>query len=488
MVTGFNEAISGWATRTVTRGGTTSGPAEAKRVSVNADWSGDYWVTEKLNIVDEFRYDNWRTPSMWNTAETNLFATPPGTGQTGLLLPISTVTPATLATVCPTAPYNGPLCPQHNTSSLADVTSEFVSQFLGQNIRSNTIELKYDVTRRVSAYVGYSYTARTIADFSATFDTGEIYFPGGFTGFTGTLANHFLAARGDCTVVSGALPSGCTVNANGSIQEGSPTNRIPDATNDSVRNIYEIHENAALLGVSAQPTDKLRITGDLIFGYNDNSFTRISPRQLQSYKVQVRFAPTPWSNLTGSVDIHENRDNVSMVNNLEHGRSYSFATILTPSSKLWIDFGYTYMDVFTQTEICFPDTGSTVFTTPCPIAGATSPLGTLSFYSSMDHYAYGDVMWKPYKRVTAMLGYSGSIVRGNTTFLNLMTPTGTLDFNYVKPHASLAFDIYKGVTYKTSWNYYGYNGEGVANPVGLAALPSQSFDGSNVTFALRYAF
>jgi len=485
MVTGFNEMISGWASRTVTRGGTTGGPAETKRVSANADWSGDYRVTDKVDIVDQFRYDNWRTPSMWATAETNLFATTPGTGQTGLLLPISTVTPATLATVCPTAPYSGPLCPQHNASSLADVTNELVSQFLGQNIRSNTIELKYDIARKVSAYAGYMYTARTIADFSATFDTGEIYFPGGAAG---TLTNHYLAARADCAVVAGALPAACTLNANGSIQEGSPANPVPDAGNNTTRNLYDIHENAALLGVTARPTDMLRITADLIFGYNDNSFTRTSPRQLQSYKVQVRYTPTPWATVSGSVDIHENRDNVSMVNNLEHGRSYSFATTLAPSSKLWVDFGYTYMDIFTQTEICFPDTGSTIFTTPCPIAGATSPLGMLSTYSSLDHYAYADVMWKPYKRVTAMLGYAGSIVRGNTTFLNPMTPTGTLDFNYLKPSVSLAFEIYKGLVYKTAWNYYGYNDAGVASPAGLAALPLQDFNGSNVTFSFRYAF
>ena len=484
-VTGFNEAIDGWATRTVTRGGTTGGPAEAKRISVNANWSGDYRVTDKLNIVDEFRYDNWRIPSMWATAETNLFATPPGAGQTGLLLPISTVTPATFATVCPTAPYNGPLCPQHNTSSGADVTNELVSQFLGQNIRSNTIELKYDITRRISAYAGYMYTARTIADFSATFDTGEIYFPGGPTG---TAANDFLAARGDCALVAGALPAGCTKNANGSIQEGSPANLVPEAGNDTARNLYDIHENVGLIGVTVRPTDMLRITADLMFGYNDNSFTRVSPRQLQSYKIQVRYTPTPWANVSGSVDIHENRDNVSMVNNLEHGRTYGFVTTLAPNPKLFVDFGFNYMDIFAQTEICFPDTGSTIFTTPCPIAGASSPLGTLSTYSSKDYYAYGDVMWKPYKRVTAMLGYAGSIVRGNTTFLNPMTPTGTLDFNYLKPLASLAFDIYRGLSYKTAWNYYGYNDKGVANPAGLATLPLQDFNGSNVTFSFRYGF
>ena len=485
-VSAFQEAINSWTSRTASRGGTTGGPAQAKRVSVNANWSGDYRITDKLSVSDEFRYDNWRIPSMWATAATNLYPTRAAVvGQTGLLLPIAVVTPATFATVCPASPYNGPACPQHNASSLADVTSELVSRFLGQNLRSNTVELKYDVMPRLSARIGYVYTARTISDFSATFDTGEIYFPGGSAG---TLANHFLAARADCAVVLGALPLNCTVNPDGSIQEGSPTNPVPDAANDTARNLYNIHEHAGLLGISARPTDTLRLSADLLFGYNDNSFTRISPRQLQSYKLHAVYSPKPWATIDGSVDIHENRDNVATVNNLEHGRSYSFVTTLAPNARLWVDFGYSYTDNYTQTEICFPDTGSIIFTTPCPIAGASSPLGTLSIYSSMDHYAFGDLMWKPYKRVTAMFGYGGSIVRGNTTFLNPLTPTGTLDFNYLKPYASLAFDIYGGLSYKTAWNYYGYNDRGVANPPGLAPLPLQDFNGSNATFSVRYDF
>jgi len=97
-------------------------------------------------------------------------------------------------------------------------------------------------------------------------------------------------------------------------------------------------------------------------------------------------------------------------------------------------------------------------------------------------------MWKPYKRVTAMLGYAGSIVRGNTTFLNPISPTGTLDFDYLKPSVSLAFDLYKGLIYKTAWNYYGYIDAGISNPPGLATLASQTFNGSNVAFSFRYAF
>jgi len=501
-LTGLNEFNSSWTTRTFTRGDTSAGPADAKRVSVNADWSGDYELTSKLSLLDEFSYANWRIPGYWLAAETNLFPIPATSGQTGMALPIANFTPANFATVCPTVPYNGPNCPQHaapsgsstTSGSGADVTNELFSQFLGQNLRSNTVELKYDFSRRVSAHVGYLYTARNIQDFSAIWDTGEIYFPGGNGGTAGLLqggtatGNYYLAARGDCAVAAGALPAPCKLNGNGSIQEGLPTSLVAEAGNDTGRNQYDIHEHAALLGISTRPTDQLRFGADLMFGYNDNSFTRISPRQLQSYKIQASYTPVSWASINGAVDIHENRDDVFQVNNLEHGRNYSFGTTLIPNAKLAVDFGYSYMDIFTQTSICFPDTGSTVFTTACPIAGSPSPLGTLSVYASKDHYAYGNVMWKPYKRVTAMLGYSGTIVRGNTTLLSVYSPTGTLDFNFLKPTASLAFDIYKGVTYKTAWNYYGYNDHGVANPAGLVALPLQDFNGSNITFSIRYAF
>jgi len=481
-LTDLSETINAWTSRTAARGSTLGGPTQAKRVTVNADWSGDYHITDKMSINDEFSYNNWRIPSMWATVGTQLFATPPSApGQAGLLLPISTVTTATFPTVCPTAPYNGPGCPQHTSSSLADVTNELVQQFLGQNIRENTIELQYDFTRKISARIGYFFRARTIADFSSTADVSEIYLPGGASGNAG---NDFLAARADCAKVGGVLPAACSLNA----ATGAITEVGIDAGSDAARNLTEIHEHALLVGVSARPTSQLRFNADLLFGSNDNSFTRISPRQLQSYKVHGTYTPTPWASIDMAADIHENRDNVSMVNNLEHGRTFSFVTTLSPNARLWVDFGYHFMDIFMQTEICFADTGSTIFTAPCPVPAATGPLGTLALYTSRDHYAYGDVMWKPYKRVTALLGYSGSIVRGNATMLNKLQPTGPLDFNYLRPFVSLEVLLYKGVSYKTAWNYYGYNDQGVANPAGLAPLPLQDFNGSNVTFSLKYSF
>ena len=124
----------------------------------------------------------------------------------------------------------------------------------------------------------------------------------------------------------------------------------------------------------------------------------------------------------------------------------------------------------------------------CPIAGASSPLGALSTYASTDHFAHAAVIWKPVKRVTAIMGYGGSFVRGNTIFLNPLTPSGTLDFNYQRPYVTIAIDLARGLTYKMSWNYYGFNQEGNTNPFGLATIQSQDFNGSNATFSFRYSF
>ncbi|TAN22759.1 MAG: hypothetical protein EPN33_07470 [Acidobacteria bacterium] len=482
--TDYLEAINGWTTRTLSRGSNTSGPANAARVAARADWSGDYQLNAKLDIFDAFHYDNWREPSLWDTAQVNLFGTkPPAAGQTGLLLPISPVNPGNFASLCP-APFNGPQCPQHNASSPADVVSQFVSQFLAQKLTSDELEIRYQLNPRLTTRIGYAYTARTIADYSATFETGDIFFPGGATA---SAANLFLAARGDCALASGVLPDGCSQNADGSITEGSPSNPLPDGGNDSSRNLYLIHEHDLLLGADARPGNDLRLYSDFLFGYRDNAFTRISPRQVQEYKVRGTYSPRSWLTVNGAVDIAQNRDNVYTVNHLEHDRNYGGGITLAPGGDFYFDFGYNEFNVYTQADICFA-ASPTAFTTPCPVVGATGPLGALAFYSNKDHYTYSDVMWKPQKRVTASFGYAGSIARGTTLFLNPLQPTGPLDFNYLRPSARLKVDLAQGIAGIFAWNYYQYHDEGIANPVGLAPLPLQNFNGSNFTLSVQYAF
>lgn len=492
----FNETVIGWTTRTSSPGSTTAGPADAKRVSADGDWSGIYSVTDKFRIEDFFHYDNWRIPGLWDSVAGTLFNTAAGTG---LGAPIGSF----VAADCNLAnSYSGPTCPNHTAASGADVADAYNWNFLKQDMKTNTFQLDYDFTKRVKAFIGYLYDHREIIYSTVTYTTADIYYPGGAAA---SAANDYLAARGSCALVSGALPAGCALNTTTGVMTYTPA--IP--TTPPVFEPLGIDEHALLFGMKVRPVDSLSITGDLTWGYNDAAFTRIDPRQVQSYKVHATYTPKSWATLDGAVEIHENRDNVEYVNNLEHDRSYSVTTMLMPTPRVSIGFGYNYWDVYTQSDICFnysitytnpappPSTlpVSTsppgVATTACPIPGASvgaAGLGTLSMYAGKDHFAHADLIWKPVKRVTTAFGYGGSFVRGSTIFLNPIAPSGTLDYDYQMPYGSIAIDLYKGFTYKTVWNYYGFNQKGNTSPFGLAAIPLQDFNGSNVTVSFRYAF
>jgi|HubBroStandDraft_6_1064221.scaffolds.fasta_scaffold00054_41 hypothetical protein len=490
----FNEIVNDYVLRNGSRGSTTGGPADAKRVSVTANWSGVYSVSDRFRILDSFRYDNWRTPGLWDASETNIFGQnePAGSPLVGLAAPQALFTAGTFISLCP-APYTAVNCPSHTGSSSADVVNGPTSTFLGQNIRSNTFELQYDISARFTAHIGYEYTNRTIADFNATFYTAETYFPGG-TG--GTAGNFYFAARGDCAVPMGAttVPSACSETVDPTTgQLISLTFSGPAADNDTSRNLTGISENTLLAGFTARPMDSLRITGDFQFGYNDYSFTRISPRQVQGYKVHANYKPRAWINLDGAIDIHQNRDNVSTVNDIEHDRSFSFVATLMPKSKVLFDVGYTYTDLYSQAQICYYDNAfGPPPATQCPASLGYIPpaIPGLGSYSSEQHFLYGDVTWKPAPRVTAGLGYVATFVGGNTLAIDPLQVPGTLAFNYQKPYARAVFDLGKGFSYRMQWNYFGYNGKGQASNAipGLAAIPTPDFNGSTAEFALRYAF
>ncbi len=174
------------------------------------------------------------------------------------------------------------------------------SQFLGQNLKSNTFQLHYDFTSRISARLGYEYTSRSISDFTATWDTGEIYFPGGggTAGFLqgGTSEGELLprGARGLRDTVSRIDDTSHRLRlefqrydprgfAHGTAPRGGQRNRRATST------IFTSSWRCSAL--PSAPTNTLRINADFDFGSNDNSFTRISPRELQVYKVHGTYTP-----------------------------------------------------------------------------------------------------------------------------------------------------------------------------------------------------
>jgi len=63
-----------------------------------------------------------------------------------------------------------------------------------------------------------------------------------------------------------------------------------------------------------------------------------------------------------------------------------------------------------------------------------------------------------------------------------------LALNHQKPYMMFQVNLYKGLSCKTTWNYYGCDGKASYAITGLAPIASQDFNGSTATFSFRYVF
>ena len=478
----LNEVFTGSNVSTLQVGTTATGPTHAKRVIVNADCSATWTVTPKFRVVDSFGRDQFQIPGFWNLALVSLFAQAPLNPTTGgptLGQPPGQFTPS----ACP-PPFTAPTCPQHNADSGADINNGTWTRYLAQRVLFNTFQLEYDFTNKFGARLGYRYGTRKVTAQDTLFLSSEVFFPGGDAG----------AARGDC-----ADPTACTLQPDGSLVFTGSSGDIGHVVD------ADIHSQTMLAGFWLRPTSNLRVNFDMDLFWADSAYQRIDPRKQQSYRLQASYTPASWVSLDASFDILQHSNNMYLVNDTEHDRTYTFTTVLTPNNRFSFDLGYSYSDIYFQILECWAYGSGVTFpvppgllpagtiTTGCPVppdvqGGDVTAFGGTVNYSSKTHFAYADVVWKPLKRLGIKAGYAGSFATGNTVFLNPNAPVGPLRYTYQKPYAGFAFDLGKGFAFKTIWNYYGYNPRSPANPPGLAPIGNQDFNANNVTVALRYSF
>ena len=75
---------------------------------------------------------------------------------------------------CPA--ITSPGCPQHTSSSGADVITDSLTDFLRQAITLNTFELQYEFNSRYSGYIGYRFDRRNITDINCD-NQVSVFFP-----------------------------------------------------------------------------------------------------------------------------------------------------------------------------------------------------------------------------------------------------------------------------------------------------------------------
>jgi hypothetical protein len=298
-----------------------------------------------------------------------------------------------------------------------------------------------------------------------------------------TTTNAFLGQKTQTNIVTGAWQA--SPKASISLGYRYRSREIDRSITGETPYTVNIHENGGILGVALRPTAQWRINGSVEASYADRTYTQISPRALQHYQIRGSYKPKDWATISGAFNDLERRNNVQLVNHLDHSRSLGLGASLMPNVHYGLDLNYAYVDVFSQTTLCF-------VATPAPIGAIGIPAGTgcgtniylgTGRYDAPTQFGSIGVILAPVKQLSSSLGYRMSAVNGTEEFLNPRQVPGSLQSQYQTPYVNVAWTVHPGWIWRGDWNYYGY-GEG--GPVGPTS--PRTFHGNVYTISMHYEF
>jgi len=209
-------------------------------------------------------------------------------------------------------------------------------------------------------------------------------------------------------------------------------------------------------GLTLRPIDSLRINADFQFGFNNKAYTQIFFPQFKSYKVHTTYKPNRWATIDGANPTFTKSRQRPNINAIEHGRDLQFGTTLAPNSNFAFSVGYNYTDLY----IAVADLRQG--------SGLASALWTLPLLSVNDGDHIGrNVVFTATSSITLMRRHvdAGEAHYRQPGLFREPLPEATLvsESAYIGRHPgvqlsktlyALTVNLDKGLSYKTTWNYY----------------------------------
>src|SRR5262247_1311822 len=111
-------------------------------------------------------------------------------------------------------------------------------------------------------------------------------------------------------------------------------------------------------GFRVRPTDRFSFIFDAEHGTNNNAFVRINPLEFTRFRTRAQVHVTDKLSLIGAFTSTDRLNPTPQVENESDARSYTASVNWEPKSRLYVDAGYDYHNLFSTANIRFFLTGN----------------------------------------------------------------------------------------------------------------------------------
>ncbi len=208
--------------------------------------------------------------------------------------------------------------------------------------------------------------------------------------------------------------------------------------------VESVATNAFVGGVRVRPSNRTSFMFDVEHGTANNAFVRINPLDFTRVRLRAQIQATDTLSFDGAFTSVDRTNPTPQVQNESDTRSYTAAVNWEPNSRLWINAGYDYHDLYTTANLRYSLAG--VLTT-----------GKLLAYGRISSF-FMNTRFSLTKRLDALLVYyyikdlGAPSVSAGTSDTILALP-----LRRHNPEARLAYRFNNHVTGNVSYRHYSYN-------------------------------
>jgi hypothetical protein len=220
-------------------------------------------------------------------------------------------------------------------------------------------------------------------------------------------------------------------------------------------------------GFRVRPNERASLIFDVEHGTSNTAFVRIDPLEYTRLRVRGQFHATKSLTLIGAFTSIDRTNPTPQVQNDSNTRSYSAAVNWEPKSRLWVDAGYDYHDLYSTANIRYF------------LPGSAETFGRSLYYARLNS-VFVNTRFALTSRLDLLMVYYYIMDRGAPSVTVGATDiVSALPLRRHNPEIRVAYRFTNNVTGNVSYRHYSYNERDFS---------FQDYQSNILTTGLRFTF